>query len=293
MTHGHRRAVVVPLGTLGLLPLHATMPEGVAIGYAPSARALQIAVGVLARPASATSSLLAIGNPSRSADESLPMAIAEVRTIAASPGRWTTASVLVAEEADRESVRRVAVGATHLHFACHGQFKPHEPLDSALFLTGDDAITLGDLLGGNVRFPDARLAVLCACHTANVDPNALPDEVLGLPMGMLIAGVPGVVGTAWPVDDGAGALFAQRFYEELARLHDPLTAVASAQRWLRDAAAPELAACIARMRAALREDDVEAGAELSHHWRWLASLPPEKRPYSAPESWAAFAYLGP
>ncbi|MBI4521234.1 MAG: CHAT domain-containing protein [Gemmatimonadetes bacterium] len=291
--HEHDRAVVVPLGSIGLLPLHAAAPDTVAFGYAPSARALQTALGLLARPAPVKPSLLAMGNPSRASVSPLPLAVAEARAIAGVPNRWSRTSVFVRGDAHLDAMRPETDRATHVHLACHGEFQEFEPLDSALLLAGEDSISLGDLLGSKVRLSAARLAVLCACHTANVEAHTLPDEMLGFPAGLLLAGVPGVVGTMWPVDERAGALFSLQFYEELDARADPLAAVAAAQRWLRDASAEQLAECVTRMRAALAAGDDETEAALSRLWRWLVSRSPNDRPFASPEYWAAFAYVGP
>ncbi len=40
----------------------------------------------------------------------------------------------------------------------------------------------------------------------------LPDEVIGLPAGFLMAGAPGVVGSLWPVNDISTAPLMERFY---------------------------------------------------------------------------------
>jgi hypothetical protein len=287
---GHDRAILVPLGTIGQLPLHAAAPDGLCLGYGASAKALQAA---LASPSgSGRPALLAVGNPTRTDQAALPLATAEVRAIAAMPNTWRQTSLCLEAEARIQPLLAAAATATHLHFAGHGVFRPSEPMDSALLLADLDRISLADLLTGRVCFPSARLAVLCACRSAHAGDHGLPDEVLGLPTGLLLAGVPGIVGTMWPVEDRAASMFAVRFYQELLGREDPLAAVAAAQRWLRAASAAELAACVDRMRQSLGPGDEAAGKALSRWWRDLASRPPGERPFAAPLCWAAFAYVG-
>ena len=290
MEMGHDRAILVPLGSLGQLPLHAAAPPGLSLGYAPSARALQAAL--LSRAAGDRRSLLAVGNPSRTDEPSLPLATAEVRAIAGMPQRWSTASLLLGDKARAQTLASEAGAATHLHFAGHGIFRPFEPLESALLLADQDDLSLADLLAGKVSFASARLAVMCACRSANVGDHRLPDEMLGLPTGMLLAGVPSVVGTMWPVEERASAVFSVRFYQELFSCDDPLEAVAAAQRWLRDASAGALTACVEAMRKSLMPCDEAAEKALSRLWRDLASRSPDERPFAAPVYWAAFAYVG-
>ena len=117
--------------------------------------------------------------------------------------------------------------------------------------------------------------------------------MLGLPSGLLFAGVPGIVATTWPVGDRAAAFFSQRFYEELfIAKREPVAAAAAAQLWLRDAPAKELKTRAKSMRQALMKGDDEADAELSKTWRNLVSRPPDECPFNSPEFWAAFTYVG-
>jgi CHAT domain-containing protein len=292
-TLGHERAVLIPLGSLGLLPLHAAITSSTpAFAYAPSARALSLAIAERARAADAPPSLLAIGNPRRESIAPLPFAIAEVR-VAEQFTSWSQKTVLVGPDACLSSVVPAARAATHLHFACHGEFRPSDPLESALLLAGEEKITLHMLLTGSVSLLTPRFAVLSACQTANVEFRSLPDEVLGLPSGLLLAGVPGVVATMWPVDDRATAFFSQRFYEELfVAKREPTAAVAAAQRWLRDASAAELHARAESMRQALVKGDDDADAALSKTWRGLVSRSATDHPFTSPEFWAAFTYVG-
>lgn len=287
---GHDRAILVPLGSIGQLPLHAAAPDGLSLGYGASAKALQ---AVVTSPSGTRRrTLLAVGNPNRTDQPALPLATAEVRAIAALRDSWQQTSLCLEADARIQPLLAGAATATHVHFASHGVFRPFEPMDSALLLADQDHISLADLLAGRVGFPSARLAVLCTCHSADVGDHGLPDEALGLPTGLLLAGVPGVVGTMWPVEDSAGAIFSVRFYEELFRRDDPLAAVAAAQRWLRDASAAELTACVDGLRQNLRPGDEAAGKALSRLWRDLTSRPPGERPFAAPLCWAAFAYVG-
>lgn len=292
-TLGHERAVLIPLGSLGLLPLHAAVASSTpAFAYAPSARALSRAIAGRARAVDAPPSLLAIGNPRRESFAALPFAVAEVR-VAEQVTSWSRKTVLVGLDACLSSVVPGAQAATHLHIACHGEFRPSDPMESALLLAGEEKITLHMLLTGGVSLSAPRLAVLSACQTANVEFRSLPDEVLGLPSGLLLAGVPGIVATMWPVDDRAAAFFSQRFYEELfIAKREPTAAVAAAQRWLRDASAAELHARAKLMRQALVKGDDEVDAAVSKTWRGLVSRSANDRPFASPEFWAAFTYVG-
>ena len=236
--------------------------------------------------------LLAVGNPLPLPAGWRPLRYAglEVRAIE----RFFAAEsrrILPEEEATAKAVTQGLPGATHLHLACHGAFDPDEPLDSALYLSGGDRLTLRDLLDGNLDLSSQRLAVLSACQTGITEFERVPDEVIGLPAGFLQAGVPGVVSTLWPVNDRSTAVLVAEFYRLLlAERHDPAAALRRACGFLRAATAWDLAEWFER-----RYDDsggtdpaaYEAAADLRSH------PDPADRPYADPVYWAGFVYSGP
>ena len=185
-------------------------------------------------------------------------------------------------------------GATHVHLACHGSSIADRPLRSHVVLACGEKLTLLDLLAdddpasiSSELLGDAALVVASACETAVVDTVRIPDEFVGLPAGFLAAGVAGFVGTLWLADDTPSALIMSRFYDLLfspADADPPLRADAAlraAQRWLRDAAGPELADYL-DARPALR---AAAGNR-------SAFLRLEPRPFASPSAWAAHVFVG-
>jgi CHAT domain-containing protein len=288
------RAVLVPLGSLGLLPIHAATAHGEpAVSYVPSARALSRALASWRRKVDAQSVLFAVGNPSRSDEPALRCAVAEVKGVASMFGQGSRATVLIGPQAEVSAVRAGVRGATYLHFACHARFRPSDPLESMLLLAGENRLTLGELFRGELDVSAARLVVLSACQTANTEFRQRPDESLGFPAALLVAGVPGVVSTLWPVDDRVAALFCSRFYEEhLHRGQAPAVAVCKAQHWLQNAGAEELGKSVESLRTTLDPDDDEVDEAMSVLWRDLAARDPDHKPFSAAQFWAAFTYTG-
>ncbi|KAF8747632.1 TPR-like protein [Rhizoctonia solani] len=65
-------------------------------------------------------------------------------------------------------------------------------------------------------FKNKGLAFLSACQTATGD-DKLPDEVIHLASGMLMAGYSSVIGTMWPVADNDAAFVADKVYSQLMR----------------------------------------------------------------------------
>ncbi len=279
---------VVPVGRLSLLPLPAAAPDGCTIALVPSARTLRAASGALRERSGKAPVLLAAGNPlplppGRSALGYAGLEVRAIERLFAAGSR----RILPEEAATRTAVAQGLTGATHLHLACHGAFDADEPLNSALYLAGEDQLTLRDLLDGDLDLSSQRLAVLSACQTGITEFEQVPDEAIGLPAGFLQAGVPGVVATLWPVNDQSTAVLMAEFYRLLlAEQKDPAAALDSARRSLRDATASELAEWFERRYDASGGTDLTAYRAAVN----LRSHPdPADRPYADPVYWAGFA----
>jgi CHAT domain-containing protein len=129
------------------------------------------------------------------------------------PGDAPDPDVFYEFDATADAVWERLSDATVAHFSCHGRFEAETPLESGLHLARGTRLTLGHLLDGPDELEHLRLVVLSACQTAITEFQDLPDEAIGLPAGLLQAGVPGVVGALWPVNDLSTALLMGRFYE--------------------------------------------------------------------------------
>lgn len=288
---GIRRVALVPNGPLALLPLHAAgeppFLDGFTVSYAPNAASLAAARHERQGRHRGVPRLVGVGNPLPH-PQPLEGARTELEAVASlfdEDERWP----LYEEAATRATVLEHLPRGTHLHFACHGRFDVNTPLASCFELAGGEALTLEDLLAGAARLDRARLAVLSACQTAVRDVRSLPDELIGLPAGFLEAGVPGVVGTLWPVDDIAATLLMVRFYHLLLQGPlEPAEALRKAQLWLRELTALEL-----EMQLQHTPDLSRLPATAAAAVRSVCSLQDErgKRLFGARE-WAAFVFLG-
>jgi CHAT domain-containing protein/tetratricopeptide (TPR) repeat protein len=281
----HRRAVLIPCGRLGLLPLHAagrpdpSRPSGVryalddiAFSHAPNARAL-----ASARVRAATTSpasLVTVASPAPVSLAALPWAAIESGLVSARFPAGTT-TFLSEEDATYEAVRDALPNASVHHFACHGRPDP-DPMNSGPVVSGDRCLTVRDVLG--LRMTRTRLVALSACHTA-VYGERLPDEVVSLPTGLLQAGAAGIVASLWWVDDVAAMLLMDRFFRHwLDESTDPPEALRRAQCWLRDATNAELQAAYPELAELTGSgDDDTWGAERDH---------------TSPLLWAAFTFVG-
>ncbi|MBM4432266.1 MAG: CHAT domain-containing protein, partial [Chloroflexi bacterium] len=285
---GCQQATLIASESFRLLPLTAMALDEMEWAEAPSARVLQTALRAAAERDSRHPVLLGIGNPLPN-PAPLPFARLEVEEIAALVPA-ASRRVFCGKEATRSVVARALPGATHLHFSCHGAYGADEALDSALFLSGDDRLTLRDLLDGGLDLSASRLAVLSACQTGISDLLSAPDEAIGFPAGFLQAGVPAVISTLWPVVDISTALLLIRFY----RLHlqqglAPATALRQAQMWLRGASAAQLG--LAERYQRLYESSQRRDGEAFRAMRYYQANP-EVKPFRHPYYWAAFVFSG-
>jgi CHAT domain-containing protein len=278
---------IVATGWLAQCPLHAATVRGphgdapcplldrVAVSFAPNARAITLARDRAA--ARRGRRLLAVGDPQPSSAARLPLARAEVSQVAAAyPG----ATVLLADDATLARVRAELPSADVLHLACHGFAAPLHPEASALLLSADERLTLGDLIRSQVT---ARVVFLSACETA-ISGFSLPDEVVALPTSFLQAGAAGVIGSLWRVPDSAAAVLMAEVHARLlaaADPGDPSAALGQAQRWLRAATNEQL---LARWPELLPSRGPASGfaREL-----WLAG-----QPFTDPSNWAPFIFVG-
>jgi CHAT domain-containing protein len=277
------RVVLVPAGLLSLLPLHAAAwADGAGlryalddrlITYAPSARALTAArANAFTRP----DSVLAVAEPERDDVPPLRHAATEAAAVRAS---MPAGRVLTGANATAAAVGAALQEHPVLHFACHGRADLRDPLASALLLAGDDKLTVAGLL--ERQLPGCRLAVLSACETS-VTGTALPDEVVSLPASLLQAGVAGVVGALWPVDDLSSMLAVRHMFGSLKAGDEPAEALRGAQRWLRDATNEEL-------HATFPDIADLAPPPLPDALRGVWSATTSR---AGAQHWAAFTYIG-
>ena len=137
-----------------------------------------------------------------------------------------------------------------------------------------------------------RLAVLSACETS-LPGMDLIDEMIGLPSGMMQAGVSGVIGSLWAVNDMSTAMLMARFYSlwhEHEEGKNPQEALRQAQIWLRDsttAQKKELFKHFVDTRAVHMSADT-AQAFYQH----IGCDDAEERIFESPFYWAAFTYPG-
>ena len=302
-----KNVTLIPSGFLALFPLHAapysvngmmsTLLDEFVVSYAPSARSLMHCQQTLASLKISKPVMLAVGNPLPLPEEINPLRFARMEVEEIKSLFSGKVQLLSEADATKEAVEEHLGSASYLHFACHGIFNPSEPLNSGLILSRGDKLTLRDLLE-YVQTWQARLAVLSACQTAVTEFAKLPEEAIGLPTGFLQAGVPGVIGTLWPVDDLSTAILMVRFYQYHLKGdpdtgEDPMPpayALRKAQLWLKSVKNREIKDYV---KSHLPEFQTRfATIQADMVYKRLVLEDDEAHPFAHPYHWAGFALHG-
>jgi CHAT domain-containing protein len=310
---GFDRVTLIPTGYLSLLPLHAawtpdlttTKPTGkcyalddIHFTYTPNAKSLTEARAIADRVKA--DSILAIDEPKhRYLDSdthafkpinSLPSSSREVaKAIATFPN--SNSKILRHVEATRQAVLDALPSINVLHCSCHGNVNFQEPLKSGLSMTGDGEeaiLTLRDFLGLKLTDGDRggiRLAILSACETGLPGLDNI-DEVASLPVGLLQAGVAGVISSLWSVPELSTMLLLTKFYDLWRKEYpdSPDQALREAQQWLRDSPPKSMIDhCSEFIPEVASPQKTKADKALCYALRL---------DYSNPYHWAAFSYTG-
>ncbi|MER7190320.1 CHAT domain-containing protein [Streptomyces flaveolus] len=244
------RLVLVPMGTLGLVPWHAAWEPGgprgrryalqaAEISYAASARLL---CQVAARPAAPhTGPALVVGNPTgdlRYAGEEADAVQRVFYPHGRFLGRRTT---VAADTPDGAGTPREVLdwlrgpaaneGGGVLHLACHAAVAANARRSAYLALNGGRlaAEELTDAAGGQNRRLSLVLLAACSSHVSGRGHN----EAFSLSTAFLVAGADSVVGSLWPVPDEATSVLMFLTHHFL-RTHGepPAKALRRAQLWM-------------------------------------------------------------
>ena len=156
------------------------------------------------------------------ADERIPLVNEEIGALARIMSQSTA---YTGQRANVESFAAEAPNAGLLHIACHGQFRPDNPMYSSLSLA-DGRATVNDILSMRIK---AELVTLSACETgvSKVYPG---EEVVGLARGFLAAGASNVILSLWNVNDKTTSRLMLHLYEEKQRGRSIAASLRSAQK---------------------------------------------------------------
>lgn len=304
------QVIIIPTGVLARLPLHAaryripgheasvSLLDEFEVRYSPSA---QVLADLRSRVQESPGPWRLLGVYD-TAPQKAHLPFAEMEMISAALFHPNRCELLAGDEASVQRLLSLLDRSNLVEIAAHAHFESLQPLDSFLRMGQESQLRVRDLLVEEIgsRFRRIRLVVLSACSSAAIEDRRNPDEMLGLPFGFLQAGVPGIIGALWPINDYSSALLMARFHFYLAdedrsfmNLH-PAGALRAAQKWLRDATALEI---VDFLRLMIAKDTASSSANfqrnLEQEISYLESLPAGEQPFhSEPEAWAPFVYIG-
>ncbi len=219
---GQRDLVVVPVGATHYVPFHALrrgdenyLIETREVVYAPSASVWQF---LTEKPKRKIKKALLIGF----ADERIPLVNQEISAL---QKIFPDAKTFTDNAATFSSYTKNAPDTDVLHLACHGQFRPENPLFSSLHLA-DGFVTVRDICSQKLN---ADLVTLSACETG-LNKIFAGDEILGLARGFLSAGANSLILSLWTVSDEATGRLMKDFYTNLQRGTSLAASLRQAQR---------------------------------------------------------------
>ncbi|MEP7149225.1 MAG: CHAT domain-containing protein [Acidobacteriota bacterium] len=204
-----RHIVLVPVGVLNYIPFHALLDgdkyvvETREVKYSPSAAVWMRLNSQRSKPSPANALLMAF------ADESIPLVNREVAQLAK---LLTGATKFTGKQATFAAFQKHASSFDLIHLACHGQFRPDNPMFSSLHLA-DGWVTVRDVTAKKLK---AQLVTLSACETG-LSKVLTGDEILGLARGFLSAGASSLLLSLWTVNDEATTTLMKDLYANLQR----------------------------------------------------------------------------
>ncbi|MDQ6788307.1 MAG: CHAT domain-containing protein, partial [Acidobacteriota bacterium] len=204
----NRDLIIVPSGALNYVPFSALFDgasyliETREIVHAPSATVWQ---KLSAKSSKRLENALLLGF----ADEQIPLVEKEIKTLEKILPQTKS---LIGAAATFAAYTKNAPHFDIIHLACHGQFRPENPLFSSLHLA-DGFVTVRDVCAQKLK---AELVILSACETG-LNEIFAGEEILGLARGFLSAGASSLVLSLWTVSDAATVRLMKDFYENLQR----------------------------------------------------------------------------
>lgn len=290
-----RELVLIPTGQISLLPLAAAwvpdaarpsgrryLTDSFIVRFSPSVRVL------LRNPhEAAEATFTGIAVPCSNNLPKLALADTEIR-IAAS--NFSRRKILSGAQATAANATSALSQGSVLHLACHATSHFSEPFSSYLSLGGEDRLYLWQL--ANIDLSRTDLVILSSCESAVVTRQAI-DQTVSLAAVLLGAGARAVIATTWSIGDVSTAILMLRFYFAWQiEKQTPVTALQTAQCWLRDTTNSEKARFCESL---LPELGGRAGFDVdavSSIYRFLAVVDADERKYAHPHYWAAFSYFG-
>lgn len=238
---------IVPDKILHYLPYSALISpatgrylmEDYDFGLAPSSSIfVSVSASASKKAGAVEERLLSVGDPSfrRASFPSLPDLPSAAREANAVSSFYKLRRVLLRDDAGEQSVKSEIEKANVAHLALHYVVDESSELLSGFPLAPEHVPAHGqDNPDGflqayeiyKMKLPRTRLVVLSACQTG-IEQQYGGEGVIGVARPFLVAGVPTVVASLWPIDTDASAELMINFHRH--RTHDALTVTQALRR---------------------------------------------------------------
>ena len=273
--------------------LHVLFPDNFTLTYLPS---LQMGLNLKGqtRGEGSISGLLSVEAPNNTTAKQHHLidglyAVAECQLIA----QMFPTTTIQSDQATKEKVSDMLQQAYHgFHFSGHAAYNFNNPKTSALYLTGEDHLTVVDICGEIPLVKDNSLVCLSACETAVTGNQTITSEYVGLVSGCLRGGAHNVVSTLWTVQSISSFLLMVKFYSLLKDGTAAAIALGEAQRWLRDANYQTLIAFLKTLLATYTSLNGDTCSFLETEIYRFSKKPQDERPFAHPYHWTGFTLTG-
>ena len=273
---------IVPHGLLHYVPFHALLPDQTVL-YAPSSTLLLDTIQ--SKTPSTQCGVLAIGCNLTVTARPLHFAEIEAHVIATNIGDQT----LLGINATRSAVLSQAKSYRYIHLACHGLFRPQNPMLSYLHLH-DVTLDANDVIQ-HLEL-NADLVVLSACETG-LNQIMRGDELMGFIRAFLYAGTPAVLVSQWIAADISTCILMRLFYTALQNFPPSLsptaTALSHAQRILRNLTTSQIRKQLSELSIS---SEIAEGHLLTLAHALDIPLADDAKLFDHPFYWAPFFMMG-
>jgi CHAT domain-containing protein/Flp pilus assembly protein TadD len=290
---GIPQLILIPHRDLHPLPLEYLFPDQLTLTRLPSAQIGKMLSAAPANPSPPNPEkiLLSAETPDSKGFPDLPLADVESAAIAQMfpPTGITRISGKQVTSATLANCLRQPHRI--FHFTGHGVADISNPAFSYLPLTGEEKLTVEEIL--SIKLDGYELVSLSACETALTRNQTITAEYVGLVSGFLRAGAAGALTTLWVVQSDASALMTIQFYRQLKKGKSPAVARANAVKWLKQLTPKKLSRLYKAALAKLPLNEDTVRPTLKRELRRFAKLEEQDgKLFEHPYYWAAFTIAG-
>ncbi|ODS41464.1 MAG: hypothetical protein A7315_06140 [Candidatus Altiarchaeales archaeon WOR_SM1_79] len=129
-----------------------------------------------------------------------------------------TVNYLSKQQATLDNIKKELSDASLIHFHCHGNFSPGNPLEGSGINLYDCFLSAQDILSEEIEFKNHPLILLRGCKTGRTgtdDIGVMGDEQMGLVTSFFTAKASTLIVTGWGTYSEYGKEFSNHFYDSL------------------------------------------------------------------------------